>query len=173
MSFHYTFIRAKLTEARAVCGLHSARKVDIRLLIVYYWMALVAVGPLFLFGIACIDLKEVLRGWIDHRWNTQEFGWMRQFCCEEGTWDTKCTVPVNGGIEEDSEASWCATHYEGDSDCGAIREAAESKLNIYMTWLLNFNGIVGLTQVSERALMKILAMNPRNGYRWMQTLQTL
>ena len=53
-------------------GLHSSRKVDIRLLIGYYWLALVAIPFLFLFSVACVDFKDVLRGWIDHRWDTRE-----------------------------------------------------------------------------------------------------
>jgi len=112
------------TLITSIIGLHSSRKVDIRLLILYYWMSLIAIGPLFLFSIACVDFKNVLRGWIDHRWATSEFVWMRQFFCEEGTGDAECTVPANGGHLFPDEAAWCEAKYQ-KSNCGEIREAAE------------------------------------------------
>ena len=108
----------------SIIGLHSSRKVDIRLLIAYYWMTLIGIGPLFLFSIACINFKDVLRGWIDHRWDTSEFVLMRKFFCDEGTSDRECTVPMNGGHEFADEAAWCQNHYE-QSNCEQIREVSD------------------------------------------------
>ena len=67
---------------------------------------------------------------------------MRRILCEDGTADTLCKVPMNGGYEYDSEQEWCEAKNYG-TDCEGIREAAEELLNKYMKIVFNVNGIIG------------------------------
>jgi hypothetical protein len=48
------------------------------MLIVYYWLTLVAVPLLFLFSVASLDFKDLLEGWISHRWHTEGFEFLRK-----------------------------------------------------------------------------------------------
>jgi hypothetical protein len=53
-------------------------QVNIQMLIVYYWLTLVAVPLLFLFSVASLDFKDLLEGWISHRWHTEGFEFLRK-----------------------------------------------------------------------------------------------
>jgi hypothetical protein len=40
-----------------------------QMLIWYYWLSLVAIPLLFLFSVISLDFKDLLEGWISHRWD--------------------------------------------------------------------------------------------------------
>ena len=56
----------------SILGISAARKVNIVWLIRYYWLSLIAIPMLFLFSVVVLDFKDVLQGWISHRWDRVE-----------------------------------------------------------------------------------------------------
>jgi hypothetical protein len=139
----------------SIIAIRAAIKVNIQMLIVYYWLTLIAVPLLFLFSVASLDFKKLLEGWISHRWEIDGFTFLRKYFCEKETddlgelvetYDTKCKAPINGGPEYDDTDSWCISEW-GAFDCQDIREAAEKKFLSYMSVLMNINGSVGILEI--------------------------
>ena len=74
----------------SVMGIRAAQKVNIRILIWYYWLSLVAIPLLFLFSVASLDFKELLRKWVSLRWHEREYDFLRKFFCVDVSVD--CTL---------------------------------------------------------------------------------
>mmetsp|Transcript_3646 Transcript_3646/g.6905 ORF Transcript_3646/g.6905 Transcript_3646/m.6905 type:complete len:436 (-) Transcript_3646:33-1340(-) len=132
----------------SILGISAARKVNIVWLIRYYWLSLIAIPMLFLFSVVVLDFKDVLQGWISHRWDRVEFDFLRKYFCDddengESTWDTKCEAPINGGLQYDTTDDWCLASY-GATDCSEVREKAESRFLKLMGTFMNINGTVGI-----------------------------
>ncbi|GMI19500.1 hypothetical protein TeGR_g1237 [Tetraparma gracilis] len=140
----------------SIVAIRAAIKVNIQMLIVYYWLTLVAVPLLFLFSVASLDFKDLLEGWISHRWHTEGFEFLRKYFCAEtfdedleemvDTWDTKCKAPINGGPDWATTDDWCVVEYAA-TDCLDIREDAEARFMVWMSWLMNINGTVGICEI--------------------------
>jgi hypothetical protein len=47
--------------------------------------------------------------------------------CEKGTADAQCVAPVRGGVGYNNVTHWCMANFDGQTDCQAIRDAAESE----------------------------------------------
>ena len=119
----------------------------------YYWLAILAIPPLFLFSIVCLDFKGLLKSWISHRWDGDEFGWLREFFCPKDaagdpTWNGKCKAPANGGILYDNVDEWCKGEYDGSTDCAVLRREAEKAFLVYMSLMMNLNGIIGVADMA-------------------------
>jgi len=110
----------------SIMGIRAAHKVNIQMLIWYYWLSLVAVPLLFLFSVISLDFKDLLEGWISHRWDRVEFDFLRRYFCEPETWDNKCTAPIKGGAGYDTTEEWCISEYNA-KDCEAVRAQGEEE----------------------------------------------
>ncbi|GMI27916.1 hypothetical protein TrCOL_g6622 [Triparma columacea] len=130
----------------SIMGIRAAHKVNIQMLIWYYWLSLVAIPLLFLFSVISLDFKDLLEGWISHRWDRVEFDFLRRYFCEPDTWDNKCTAPIKGGPGYDTTEEWCISEYNA-KDCKAVRDAAEEKFLDFMGTFCNFNGVVGIVNM--------------------------
>ena len=148
----------------SIVAIRAAIKVNIQMLIIYYWMTLIAIPLLFLFSVASLDLKDLLSGWISHRWEIDSFQFLRIYFCAQSeecsldsatgesvcvmvdTYDTKCKAPINGGPDYADADGWCMATY-GDTTCKDIRDEAEEEFMTYMSWLMNINGIVGIVEI--------------------------
>jgi len=81
----------------SIIAIRAAIKVNIQMLIMYYWLTLIAIPLLFLFSVASLDFKELLEGWISHRWEINGFEFLRKFFCEEELGEDGVMVPTYDG----------------------------------------------------------------------------
>ncbi len=68
--------------------------------------------------------------------------WFRDICCEPGTANTKCAVPLNGGEEFVTSDEWCMYHYNA-TDCDSIRGSAVDKMQSLSYFFIYSNSIMG------------------------------
>ena len=54
--------------------------------------------------------------------------WCRRVFCQDGTYDDKCVVPIDGGEDFETEEEWCVAMY-GATDCMEIRDVAQDDMN--------------------------------------------
>ena len=81
----------------------------IRFMWILYWVLPIEI----LFVIALFDYHRVTGVWIKHWWSTPSMAFFRHLCCEDGTANTKCSVPIKGGHDFSSEEDWCKANYDG------------------------------------------------------------
>ena len=110
----------------------------IRFMWILYWVLPIEI----LFVIALVDYHRVTDVWIRHWWISPSMAWFRNICCEPGTANTKCAVPLNGGQDFLGEAAWCAHHYNA-TDCEPIRDAAVDCMEKMSYIFIYSNSIMG------------------------------
>lgn len=110
----------------------------IRFMWILYWVL-----PLqILFVIALFDYHKVTDVWIKHWWSAPSMAWFREFCCEKGTANTKCAVPVSGGENFADSTEWCIANYNA-TDCDEIRDAATNVMESRSYFFIYTNSILG------------------------------
>mmetsp|Transcript_5831 Transcript_5831/g.13498 ORF Transcript_5831/g.13498 Transcript_5831/m.13498 type:complete len:288 (-) Transcript_5831:95-958(-) len=58
--------------------------------------------------------------------------WFRDFYCLPGTAESLCTVPIEGGIDFDSEDEWCMERFN-ETSCTEIRDEAQEKTTFFFS----------------------------------------
>ncbi len=105
-------------------GIRGAHLFNLELLLSFFWGVMVFIAPLLLGIVSCYDLYIYLRIFYNHSWDSPSFTGVRQlFCRPLDTANTKCAVPLDGGISFDNVNDWCMFHYNS-TDCGHIRDNA-------------------------------------------------
>jgi hypothetical protein len=62
------------------------------------------------------------------RWLEPELSWFRERYCPEGTLDTVCLVPVDGGADYESEDEWCNAKHNS-TECSEVRDGAQADMD--------------------------------------------
>jgi hypothetical protein len=116
------------------CTVRIIKEVDLIGAIRYLW-ALLWIFPVeIFFNITLFDYHRVTEVWIVHWWGVKQLSWFRDKYCTEGTSDTLCLVPINGGPDYATEDDWCEAMYNS-TDCTDIRDDAQKATTF---WLLIF-----------------------------------
>jgi hypothetical protein len=116
------------------CTVRIIKEVDLMGAIRYLW-ALLWIFPVeIFFNITLFDYHRVTEVWVVHWWGVNQLSWFRDKYCLDGTANTLCLVPINGGPDYATEDGWCQALYNA-TDCSYIRDDAQ-KATTY--WLLMF-----------------------------------
>jgi len=105
------------------------------------------------FNISLYDYYNVTQAWIRHWWLDDNMSWFRLFFCEEGTADSTCLVPINGGVGYPTEDAWCLGEYDSIG-CTKIRDDAQDRMERFM--LTFYTGLAGWTSVFVVLLVLVL-----------------
>jgi len=97
--------------------------------------------------IGLFDYYGVMYVYTKHWWDEPGMAWFRSKCCEDGTAMTKCTVPIDGGEDYNSEEEWCEDYYNA-MDCTIIRDAAQTKFVGLSYVFFTANGVWALLLVA-------------------------
>ncbi|KAG7363351.1 hypothetical protein IV203_026711 [Nitzschia inconspicua] len=116
------------------CTVRIIKEVDLVGAIRYLWSLLWIFPVELFFNITLFDYHQVTEVWVVHWWGNRQFSWLRDRYCLEGTADTLCVVPIDGGPDYDTEDDWCQSLYNS-SECTAIRDDAQKDASF---WLLIF-----------------------------------
>ena len=119
------------------------KRVNLDAAIQYMWILYWVLPIEILFVIALFDYHRVTGVWIKHWWSTPSMAFFRRLCCEEGTANTKCAVPIKGGHDFASSMAWCEANHDGATDCDDIRKKAVAQMEIYGYYFLYINAIAG------------------------------
>jgi len=139
-----------------VVGLRGVHLLSFEMLLLYFWGVTMFFGPLIMSAVAGFDFYLFLKIWIKHSWVTAMFSEFRRAFCEPGTADGQCAAPLRGGIEFNNVTHWCMANFDGQTDCQAIRDAAETDaLDISRTLIL-IQGSVGITNCVQIGLSMYL-----------------
>mmetsp|Transcript_1815 Transcript_1815/g.2500 ORF Transcript_1815/g.2500 Transcript_1815/m.2500 type:complete len:385 (-) Transcript_1815:40-1194(-) len=76
--------------------------------------------------------------WIKHWWSTASMGMYRQQYCQADTHNTRCVVPIDGGLNT-TELQWCIDNFNM-TDCTQIRETAQEGVRLYSTFFFTVFG---------------------------------
>jgi hypothetical protein len=106
----------------------------------YMWTLLWIVPVEIFFVIGIFDYHQVTKVWIAHWWRAPTMAYFRWLSCPDGTYNTKCLVPVKLPAEE---AAWCQLYFNA-TDCTEIREKAQDQLFKWTYLYYNLNGVWGV-----------------------------
>jgi hypothetical protein len=129
-----------------ILTLRVIREVNLVGCVRYMWSLYWLVPIEILLVVSLFDYHRVTDVWIRHWWLTPSFDWFRQQFCLEGTANTECTVPIDGGAEFDSEDEWCSFYYNA-TNCAQIKIDAQKEMAAVSYVFLTSNAIWGLLLV--------------------------
>ena len=118
---------------------------SLRFLWVLYWIL-----PLeTFFVVALFDSHSVTEVWVRHWWSTAGMAWFREVFCAKDTAHSECVVPWNGGPKFQNESEWCIKNNGAvtTTDCGRIRDTAQSQMNATSYIFFTANAIWGVCLV--------------------------
>jgi len=102
------------------------KEVDLVGALRFLWLLLWILPVAAFFNITAFDYHEVTSIWIRHNWNSVQLSWFRKHLCSPGTAGTLCMVPIEGGLDYDSEDEWCIDQYN-ITVCTEIRDEAQTR----------------------------------------------
>ena len=129
-----------------ILTLRVIREVNLVGCVRYMWSLYWLVPIEILLVVSLFDYHRVTDVWIRHWWLTPSFDWFRQQFCLEGTANTECTVPIEGGAEFESEDEWCSFYYNVTT-CSQIKLDAQKEMAAVSYVFLTANAIWGLLLV--------------------------
>lgn len=106
----------------------------------YMWTLLWIVPVEIFLLIGIFDYHRVTKVWITHWWRAPTMAYFRRLSCANGTYNTKCLVPVS---LPEKEAAWCQDYFNA-TDCTKIRENAQDELFKWTHLYYNLNGVWGI-----------------------------
>lgn len=113
------------------CTLRIIKEVDLVGAIRYLWFILWIAPFEIFFNITLFDYHSVTSVWVDHWWTQDQLSWFRQRYCANGTADTLCMVPIDGGPDFVSEEAWCEEKYDS-VNCTEIRDDAQADTTLFL-----------------------------------------
>jgi len=109
-----------------ILTLKVVREVNLRGAVRYLWVLLWIFPIQIFFVISLIDYHRVTTVFVRHWWQTPSMAWFRKVFCPDGTYNTLCIVPIDGGIIFPTEEEWCMHYYEA-INCTVIRDTAQDR----------------------------------------------
>lgn len=97
--------------------------------------------------IGLFDYYGVMDVYTKHWWDEPSMAWFRENLCKKDTSFTKCTVPIDGGEDYDSEEQWCEAYYDS-LDCREIRDSAQTLFESFSYVFFTANGVWALLLVA-------------------------
>jgi hypothetical protein len=114
------------------CTVRIIKEVDLLGAIRYLWSLLWIFPVEIFFNITLFDYHRVTEVWVVHWWGSNQLLWFRSNYCLEGTAETLCVVPINGGPDYSTEDDWCQTLYNS-TDCSEIRDEAQHLTSFWLS----------------------------------------
>ena len=114
-----------------LCTLKIVREVNLRGAVRYLWTMLWLLPLQIFFVISLFDYHRVTQVWVRHWWYLPSMAWLRKAFCEDGTFNTLCVVPVDGGENSTSELQWCVDTFNS-TNCTDIRDSAQNEVTRFM-----------------------------------------
>lgn len=144
-----------------IVGLHGAYTVNLGLLLAYFWGIAVFIAPIILGVIACLDYVTFVGVWFSHSWSETNFAFVRKLFCPDGTGQTLCAAPIDGGPAFPDIDGWCTALYNSTA-CQGIRDDAVSYAVEYGTNLASIQafvstGILGIIVLTIGICFRILS----------------
>jgi hypothetical protein len=110
------------------------------------------------FVIEMFDYHHVSDVWVRHWWSIPAMAWFRWLFCPNGTYNTKCMVPIIiDSSSYHSEEEWCVSLYNS-TNCSVIRDDAQRAMMLWAHRYFILNGVWGLflvVLVSTKILIPI------------------
>lgn len=122
-----------------VITIPKIKRVNLDAAIRYMWILYWVLPLEILFVIALFDYHRVTDIWIKHWWSAPSMAWFRELCCQKGTANNKCTVPVS---TEQASLMWCVENYNA-TDCKDIRDTATHLMESNSYFFIYSNSILG------------------------------
>ena len=96
------------------------------------------------FVIEMFDYHQVSDVWVRHWWSIPSMAWFRWLFCANGTYNTKCMVPIIiDSSSYHSEEEWCVSLYNS-TNCSVIRDDAQKAMMLWSHRYFILNGVWGL-----------------------------
>jgi len=115
---------------------------SVRFMWVLFWLL-----PLQIFCmIGLFDINNVGGVTAKYWWDDPSMSFVRRLFCEEGTEDSKCMAPIDGGSVYESELIWCQKEYNA-TDCESVRDDAQRRYNLSAGIYYTVNGVWALLLV--------------------------
>jgi len=125
----FVLLVASMVAQRAI------REVNLVGSVRYMWVLFWLLPILIFCMIGLFDPYAVNEVHTKHWWDDPSMKTSREICCEPGTANDKCKVPILGGIDYDNEEEWCRTKYDNSTDCEAIRDGAQGKYIAFVPYV--------------------------------------
>ena len=130
----------------SILAQHHIRDVNlvgsVRFMWAFYWLLPVQI----FFMIGLFDYFNVNEVKMKHWWDDPSMLKPREVYCEDGTANDECKVPIEGGIDYETEELWCQAYYKSDR-CTEIRDSAQDKWIVTTRTFYTANGIWALLLV--------------------------
>ena len=88
------------------------------------------------------DFEATFFTWNEHYWLLPSYAWYLEFFCAEGTAETLCSAPIDGGPNHNSTLSWCIDLYNS-TGCSAVQEEAQTDMAIWSYSFMTSLGALG------------------------------
>lgn len=114
-----------------ITGARGSHIVSLELLLGYFWLVVVFIGPLILGVVIALTFTRYIDVYFLHQWTEPNFSKIRDLFCHEYS-DTKCLVPLS--ITTNLEAV-NNTYCDYQTDCVTVRDSAINQAIKYGTEL--------------------------------------
>jgi len=126
-----------------VFTLSIVREVDLVWSLRYLWLLLWILPLEIFFVIGMFDYLQVSSVWVKQWWTASTMAYFRELFCADNTYNTKCMVPIDGGLLFSTEEDWCRMNFNA-TDCSSIRDNAQQSMDYFVSCFFNINGFWGL-----------------------------